>query len=920
MPTNVLITTGCCVARILCLLVAMYLPALGAWEQESLEGRVQDLIRALKEQNRDVRKNAAVAIEKIGPAAKAAVPALIVALKDPDDDVRHYAAEALGRIGGEARDAVEALGEALQDKSKDVRQSAAWALGKIGTEAKGAAPALIETLKDQDKDVRLTAAWSLGITGAEAKAAVPILIAAMKEQNESGRQSAARVLGRIGADAEPAIPILMEALRDQNLDVRRISAVSLSNIAIALQHVAAVDRISELRNALHALEVSADPDVRNQSEVVRRAVDSLERQKAKSLATIIVTQIKEHPIISLILAAEPLLLLVWLLLFWLNPLLLLRINENLKLDVKISNKPVEIGLPLRYLILVGFFQYRRRVLDKWVQKNINAAREGFSKKATVEEREVFVSIPVICDKENLAQLTAEPLRAAFKKNRSCLLIWGEGGAGKTSLACEIGRWSMSEDRVTRVCEDHFMIPILLEQDFNFPNRIDKQPFLETVRGHLTDLIDSAETVSGELVTHLLRQSRLLVIIDSLSELSDDTRKEIRPANPDFPANALIVTSRANEALDKISRTVIQPLRIQGDKLSSFMEAYLTQRGKRDLFNDPEYFDACRRLSLIVGDRNITVLLAKLYAEQMIANKEGTIEDGLPENIPDLILYYLNELNRQSGHSGLDNRTVHYVAKSIAWECIKQNYRPAPARREEILFALAGEDNIERLLSYLEEHLRIIQTVGPSQDRIRFAIDPIAEYLAGLWLLEKYREHEEPWQRLLTQLDQLPDGLEAIKGFLLALRDCCLAKGNEFNLPSFLADELAKRAGLDPEQTYQLHLSHRIQRLIYSLEFPDVDDRTTAAQALGRLGAEARAAIPVLAKTLREDLDDRVRISAMDALRQIVGDAKSLSAILTEAMKDKSHAVRASAIAALTSVEEQGKPGLPKSLENLDDNT
>ncbi|WP_072032384.1 hypothetical protein [Fischerella sp. PCC 9605] len=52
----------------------------------------------------------------------------------------------------------------------------------------------------------------------------------------------------------------------------------------------------------------------------------------------------------------------------------------------------------------------------------------------------------------------------------------------------------------------------------------------------------------------------------------------------------------------------EPLRVAGDRLSSFMEAYLTQRGKRHLFTDVEYFDACRRLSLMVGQRNITVFM------------------------------------------------------------------------------------------------------------------------------------------------------------------------------------------------------------------------------------------------------------------------------------------------------------------------
>jgi hypothetical protein len=66
------------------------------------------------------------------------------------------------------------------------------------------------------------------------------------------------------------------------------------------------------------------------------------------------------------------------------------------------------------------------------------------------------------------------------------------------------------------------------------------------------------------------------------------------------------------------------------------------------FPDPEFFDACRHLSQIVDRGNITVFLAKLYAEQMIASKvesAQTLTASLPDNVPDLMLHYINELNR-----------------------------------------------------------------------------------------------------------------------------------------------------------------------------------------------------------------------------------------------------------------------------------
>ena len=80
-----------------------------------------------------LRSKAVSALERIGPAAEAAVPALNEALQDDDSGVRSKAASALGRIGPAAKAAVPALIEALQDDDYWVRSKAALALEKIRT-------------------------------------------------------------------------------------------------------------------------------------------------------------------------------------------------------------------------------------------------------------------------------------------------------------------------------------------------------------------------------------------------------------------------------------------------------------------------------------------------------------------------------------------------------------------------------------------------------------------------------------------------------------------------------------------------------------------------------------------------------------------------------------------------------------------
>jgi hypothetical protein len=233
------------------------------------------------------------------------------------------------------------------------------------------------------------------------------------------------------------------------------------------------------------------------------------------------------------------------------------------------------------------------------------------------------------------------------------------------------------------------------------------------------------------------------------------------------------------------------MRIRGNRLASFMEAYLTQREKRDLFTDDEYFEACRRLSMIVGDREITPLLAKNYADQIIAVKEGAAGDDIPRNIPDLMLNYINILYHDPTVAPDIDELLH-AAQATAWVCLSDSFRPQPARRTAVLDALGGEEQGLPLLTYMEEPLRIIQRAGPAQDRIKFALDPLAEYMAGLYLVNTYRSNVSAWRKLLLQADKVEGAPKNIKGFLLALRDCCITKGTEAKVPDFVIAELSQR--------------------------------------------------------------------------------------------------------------------------------
>ena len=118
----------------------------------------------------------------------------------------------------------------------------------------------------------------------------------------------------------------------------------------------------------------------------------------------------------------------------------------------------------------------------------------------------------------------------------------------------------------------------------------------------------------ELVMSLLEKSKISSVLSGLA------RSLVK---------AVVFTSRTDETIGNLYRTSITPTNIKKDQLSDFVGAYLHKLGKRELFKDEELFNGCSHMSRIVGEREITVLLAELFVKQMMAKQEGIIVEDLP---------------------------------------------------------------------------------------------------------------------------------------------------------------------------------------------------------------------------------------------------------------------------------------------------
>jgi HEAT repeats len=179
---------------------------------------VPELIKAIGNQNKDVRIIAIAALGSIGSDASSAIPALIKAFQDSDIDTRIVSADALADIGSLAQSASPLLMKAvLQDGNADVRSSAALAAVRISSQT---IPQLIQSLKNPSSQVRNRAAEALGNIGYPANNAISLLEnMASKDRDINVRSTAKLAVQKIRDDTPrsglDAVPSLMAEANEE---------------------------------------------------------------------------------------------------------------------------------------------------------------------------------------------------------------------------------------------------------------------------------------------------------------------------------------------------------------------------------------------------------------------------------------------------------------------------------------------------------------------------------------------------------------------------------------------------------------------------------------------------------------------------------------------------------------------------------
>lgn len=607
---------------------------------------------------------------------------------------------------------------------------------------------------------------------------------------------------------------------------------------------------------------------------------------------------------------------MWRVLLSRSPLLLWEINERLRMAPELK-LPItgETPIGLRSYCLVSFFQYHPKVLDAWLETHWPRALRKVEASPVFAEQQIRLALPIALESKVETKQDGQSVRPLFQADRVCLLIRGEDGSGRASLACEMARWAMA-DEPNRRLRSHQMLPVWIQPETN-EAPANYESLIDSIRREAGRLLDRTSPLAWGLTIELLRRQRILVVIDARHISGPELNRMLQPPAERGPClNAIVIISAERELELETVTGVVTLLPIEAETITEFAGAYLRARKKRELFADREFLENCVRLSDLAANRNLTPLLARLFLDHVIEAKEALRSRPLVESIPALILGYVDGCSRSTAMPAgmIDHETVRRFAKIVAWESLKTQYYPRPVSKEQIVEALGSEQ--EQGFALLHDKLRLIKPADSKNERYRFASATVAAYLACLRLIELLGSREAAWHGFLAELEKQSASTTRTRDFILAARDCHLALSKEAGIPDFVEVELGRLAGLDPIVLEKARVQMKVKQLIKQLLSPIAENRRAAVIQLGSIGAAAKAALPALVPRLRNiDENIGVRHAVIIALGEIGAQTDDVIPVLIETLVDRYDRLRPVATQSLITIGDKAIAPLVESMKD-----
>jgi photosystem II stability/assembly factor-like uncharacterized protein len=431
--------------------------------------------------------------------------------------------------------------------------------------------------------------------------------------------------------------------------------------------------------------------------------------------------------------------------------------------------------------ILPFFAEHPRCLDAWCEQYGKRVSEEFLRSADLLQslpeflqasaqdgtrRRVklpYAQVPVALGATGEALSANKGAFAKLFAGPSTLIqIVGRGGSGKSFLAMECGRWAADRSSPTRLV-DHPMLPILVDEEFS--------DLLTTIQGKFFYWLGEKEKPNVLLLRALLREKRLLLVLDRTSERSLATKEHIRTAHRDNPFNAMIITSREVIEMPDRVPTLLYPQPLAEGSLVDFIKiilpafsgsgsqsltaAGLADRLQRGIVARPTPIEDQKSMD---RRRLVSPLLVALYVQRACSLLTGgSTLDTLAISLPDVYFDYLCSLNPI--HADVTNRMTNQemlsAAEALARLALGKDFVPREFSRKFAEKVLREDhppnegrtDALQRLL----DNGVLAQARAGTEEMFRFALDPVAEYLAAMNIAQECGLDPDMWNAMQKEI-------------------------------------------------------------------------------------------------------------------------------------------------------------------------
>jgi len=424
--------------------------------------------------------------------------------------------------------------------------------------------------------------------------------------------------------------------------------------------------------------------------------------------------------------------------------------------------PLVAALPIptkaaeRFAALAGLFLLTRaRCLDAVVAACAPEALAELEKLPEVRSRPKWVAAPLQIDDELFGTPVrpfAEPadrgpgdlyvrglteLERHLVRRRWWLSIEGPGGVGKSALAFQVARWFAAPEAQSRLRLPQ-AIPVYVR---TLKDGLDKE-----VADELKRILDMP-AMSTRLSDALLKQRRVLALIDGVSEKVPDldalAADQLNPAKGAVLTHFVVLTSRRRMMLPEVVKVLPRPVDL--GSIDAVLNRYLDDivgAGRFDSAQRESIRDALKgimnELSGGVGRApQIPMVFVKLLIQRAneVFARDGApaaSEASLPRDLAGLVDAYLASLFESRPDSVEEaNRSRRAALACVGSDGVPQ-WRPLAAYESRSV----TREQVEGLVN---SGLMIRDASDIGDPRYKFALDPIAEYLAAKELVIAVRD-------------------------------------------------------------------------------------------------------------------------------------------------------------------------------------